>query len=118
MDEIRNDAFSSIEGYFHRVGYDLSVTWDGNTPYLKLTTNDPLMPAIEVDTQEYEGRDGYNVFGFLVHMQFPTVHCPSSELEFYDSVEYITEKWVDLAREVSSLLEFEYDPVAYEDDEM
>ena len=108
--DITDKYFGDFAGRAYNIGYDFDVDSGMN---IKMTAREDAdkMPKIDIATEKT--KDGSYLF-------FPTMTFPvldSSELEFADSLEYYTKKWNRVAMFLTSLINFEFNPANYKDDE-
>lgn len=109
-EDITDRYFSDFAGRAYNIGYDFDVDSDMN---IKMTAREDAdkMPKIDIATEKTT--DG--TYLFFPMMTFPILD--SNELEFADSLEYYTKKWNRVAMFLTSLINFEFNPANYEDDE-
>ena len=109
-EDITDKYFSDFAGRAYNIGYDFDVDSDMN---IKMTAREDAdkMPKIDIATEKTS--DG--TYLFYPMMTFPILD--SNELEFADSLEYYTKKWNEVAMFLTSLIEYEFNPANFEDEE-
>lgn len=109
-EDITDKYFGDFAGRAYNIGYDFDVDSDMN---IKMTAREAAdkMPKIDIATEKTTA----GTYLFFPMMTFPILD--SNELEFADSLEYYTKKWNRVAMFLTSLINFEFNPANYEDDE-
>ena len=109
-EDITDKYFSDFAGRAYNIGYDLDVDSDMN---IKMAAREDAdkMPKIDIATEKTANA----TYLFFPMMTFPILD--SNELEFTDSLEYYTKKWNRVAMFLTSLLEYEFNPANFEDEE-
>ena len=109
-ESITDKYFGDFAGRAYNIGYDFEVDSDVN---IKMTARDDAdkMPKIDIATEKMS--DG--TYLFSPTMTFPVLD--SNELEFADSLEYYTKRWNRVAMFLTSLIEYEFNPANFEDEE-
>ena len=108
-EDITDKYFSDFAGRAYNIGYDFDVDADMN---IKMTAIEDVdkMPKIDIATEKIA--DGS--YMFLPMMTFPILD--SAELNFADSLSYYTRKWNNVARFLTSLIQFELNINDFEDE--
>lgn len=99
-------AFEWLQDDARQLGYQLDVDDNFN---ITMKPSEKDMPTITVTTKQSEP------YVYDASLSFPEINTDT--LEFSDSVEYVIKKWMQVAKFMTNLLEFSYDPADYEDDE-
>lgn len=107
--EERHPGFGTIESDAYHAGYDMFVDENYNIQ-VKAAKDKDILPEIEVFTQTEKG---VSVFNAVV--KFPDID--TRESNYTDDTEYIVDKWARVAKFITKLREFEFDPSLYEDEE-
>lgn len=109
-EDITDKYFSDFARRAYNIGYDFDVDSDMN---IKMSARDDAdkMPKIDIATEKTS--DG--TYLFFPMMTFPVLD--SNELEFADSLEYYTKRWNRVAMFLTSLIDYEFNPANFEEEE-
>lgn len=109
-EDVTYEYFSDFAGRAYNVGYDLEVDSDFN---VKMTAREDadMMPKIETATHKMN--DG--TYTFSPVLTFPILD--SNNLDYADSLEYWMKKWMEVAAFLTSLIQYEFNPSDFEDEE-
>lgn len=99
--------YAELETDAYNAGYGMSVLDNGD---IKLVANDDPdnMPKITVETNKDGDKLTYDAI-----LEFPKISTKDSY--YYDDVEYYVKKWARVAKFITNLYKFSYDPSKYED---
>ena len=109
-EDITDNYFRDFARRAYNIGYDFDVDSDMN---IKMSARDDSdkMPKIDIATEKTS--DG--TYLFFPMMTFPVLD--SNELEFADSLEYYTKRWNRVAMFLTSLIDYEFNPANFEEEE-
>lgn len=109
IDDMHHGAFAGLWNSFYNDHYELSVDEDCNLTAVA-TEDAEYMPKIEIATIYENGKYYYSP-----KLTFPVLD--NEDMEFYDDIAHWTNKWKDIGRLMTELIEFVYNPDAWVDDE-
>lgn len=109
IDDIHHGAFSELWNAFYNEHYELSVDEDCNLTAVA-TENADRMPKIEITTT-YDGGKYY----YSPKLTFPVLDY--EDMNFYDDIAHWTNRWYDIGRLMTQLIDFVYNPDEWEDEE-
>lgn len=109
IDDMHHGAFSELAHDFYNEEYELSVDDDCNLTAVAKKDAD-LMPEIEITTVLDGGKYYYSP-----KLTFPVLDY--EDMNFYDDIAHWTNRWFDIGRLMTRLVDFVYNPDEWEDEE-
>ena len=109
IDDIHNGAFSELANSAYNEGYDLIITEDMRMALVACSLDKKKAPIVTIKTVNTNG-----VYTFEATVTFPTLAY--NDLDNFDDFEHYVKKWGNLARFLTELNCFHYNPSEWIDE--
>nr|DAV58176.1 MAG TPA: hypothetical protein [Caudoviricetes sp.] len=107
IDNMHHGAYSSLAGEFYNNGYELTVDEDCNLTAVAIK-NAEMLPKIEIKTVIESGSYCYSPKAIFPVLDF-------DDMEYWDDFTHWTNKYAEIGKMLSDLVEFTYNPNMWED---